>query len=309
MIRPIIALDLEIAGILRRGSRAGVRAANKVSVGALEGALADLYRLGVGDPVPVSAEHARGIAKLLEILRARCPAPTVAPSRPQAPVHVAVVGRPNVGKSSLVNAMVGAERVLVHEAPGTTRDSVDTTLVYEGRTYVLVDTAGIRRKGRVPEPLEKLAVVMALKSLERCQVALVVLDAAEGVTAQDAHIAGYADQAGRAAVLVVNKWDLVPKGLVTKADVVEQLRDRLPFLEHAPVSFTSAVRGEGVSDLFDTIDEGAAAFGRRVGTTEVTTTLRSAIERRPVSIAGVPLILKSAAQVSAAPPTFALRVT
>src|SRR3989449_8626036 len=110
------------------------------------------------------------------------------------------------------------------------------------------------------------------------------------------------------SVLVVNKWDLVPKGLVTKADVVEQLRDRLPFLEHAPVCFTSAVRGEGVSDLFDTIDEVAAAFGRRVGTTEVTTTLRSAIERRPVSIAGVPLILKSAAQVSAAPPTFALRV-
>ena len=302
------ALDAEIARVLRRTGRPVVLAANKVDGPAQEPGLADLYRLGVGEPVPVSSEHGRGVGELLELLRARIPEVSTPPPRPGAPVDVAVVGRPNVGKSSLVNAMVGAERVLVHEAPGTTRDAVDTTLVYEGRTYVLVDTAGIRRKGRVFEPLEKLAVVMALRSLERCHVALVVLDAAEGVTAQDAHIAGYADQAGRAAVLVVNKWDLVPKGLVTKADVVEQLRDRLPFLEHAPVCFTSAVRGEGVSDLFDTIDEVAAAFGRRLGTTEVTTTLRSAIERRPVSIAGVPLILKSAAQVSAAPPTFALRV-
>ena len=302
------ALDLEIAGILRRGSRTVVLAANKIDVDALEGALADLYRLGVGDPVPVSAEHARGIAKLLEILRARCPAPTVAPSRPQAPVHVAVVGRPNVGKSSLVNAMVGAERVLVHEAPGTTRDSVDTTLVYEGRTYVLVDTAGIRRKGRVQEPLEKLAVVMALKSLERCQVALVVVDASEGVAAQDAHIAGYANEAGRAAVVVVNKWDLVPRGLVRKAEVVEQIRERLPFLDYAPVCFTSATRAEGIPELFDTIAQVAAEARRRIPGGAVTEALRAAIARRPASLRGDPLTIQSASQVAVGPPTFALRV-
>jgi len=302
------ALDAEIARILRRTGRPVVLAANKVEGPTQEPGLADLYRLGVGEPMPVSAEHGRGVGELLEVLRARVPASPTPPPRPGAPVDVAVVGRPNVGKSSLVNAMVGAERVLVHEAPGTTRDAVDTTLVYEGRTYVLVDTAGIRRKGRVHEPLEKLAVVMALQSLERCQVALVVVDAAEGITAQDTHIAGYADQAGRAIVLVVNKWDLVPKGLVTKANVIEQLRDRLPFLEHAPVCFTSAVRGDGVRDLFGTIDEVAAEFGRRVGATEVTETLRTAIERRPVSLGGVPLVLQGASQVSAAPPTFALRV-
>ena len=302
------ALDTEIARVLRRTGRPVVLAANKVEGPAQEAGLADLYRLGAGEPVAISAEHGRGVAELLEVLRARAPQSFAAPARLGAPAHVAVIGRPNVGKSSLVNAMVGAERVLVHEAPGTTRDAVDTTLVYEGHSYVLVDTAGIRRKGRVHEPLEKLAVVMALRSLERCQVALVVLAASEGITAQDAHIAGYADQAGRATALVVNKWDLVPRGLVRKAEVVEQLRDRLPFLEHTPVCFTSAVRGEGVPELFDTIDKVAAEFGRRVGPAEVTATLRAAIERRPVSVGGVPLALQSASQVSAAPPTFALRV-
>jgi len=238
------ALDIEIARILRRGGRAVLLAANKVDAAAQEGAMADLYRLGFGDPIPVSAEHGRGIAELLEMLRERCPAPAAPASRTETTVHVAVVGRPNVGKSSLVNAMVGAERVLVHAEPGTTRDAVDTTLVYEGRTYVLVDTAGIRRKGRVLEALEKLAVVMALKSLERCQVALVVVDASEGIASQDAHIAGYSNDAGRAAVVVVNKWDLVPGGMVRRAEVVEQIRDRLPFLDYAPVCFTSATKPE-----------------------------------------------------------------
>jgi GTP-binding protein len=302
------ALDLEIARILRRGGRAVVLAANKVDAAAQEGGLADLYRLGFGEPVPVSAEHGRGGAELLEILRARCPTPAAPAARTDVPVHIAVVGRPNVGKSSLVNAMVGAERVLVHEAPGTTRDAVDTTLVYEGRTYVLVDTAGIRRKGRVQEPLEKLAVVMALKSLERCQVAVVVVDASEGVAAQDAHIAGYANEAGRAAVVVVNKWDLVPRGMVRKAEVVEQIRDRLPFLDYAPVCFTSATHSEGIPELFDMIAQVAAEARRRIPGSAVTEALRAAVARRPASLRGDPLTIQSASQVAVEPPTFALQV-
>lgn len=305
------ALDLEIATILRRAERPIVLVANKVDAGGQEGALGELYRLGFGEPLPVSAEHGRGVAEMLEVVRAAGPERSrgrLGEPISHAATKIAVVGRPNVGKSSLVNAMVGDERVLVHAEPGTTRDAVDTPFRRDGRPYVLIDTAGIRRKGRVNEPLEKLAVVMALKSLERSQVAVLVLDASEGLTAQDAHIAGYAHEAGRATVIAVNKWDLVPHGLVRKAEVVDQVRDRLPFLDYAPICFTSAVAGEGLGDLFAAIDDVAVGARQRVPANEVAATLQEALARRPVSIAGVPLTLQSATQVSVEPPTFALRV-
>ena len=301
------ALDLEIARLLRKANKPVVLVANKIDDQGQESALADLYRLGVGEPLGVSAEHGRGVAEMLETLRERAPAPT-APAGGKRPVAIAVIGRPNVGKSSLVNAMVGSERVLVHDQPGTTRDAVDTPFVYEGRPYVLVDTAGIRRKGRVTEVLEKLAVVMALKGLERSQVALLVMDASEGLAAQDAHIAGYAHEAGRAVVVVVNKWDLVPRGMVRKAEVVEQVRDRLPFIDYAPLCFTSATEGEGLRELFETIDRVAAQAQRRVPADEVTAVLRQALDRRPVSVGGMPLTIQSASQVSVGPPTIAVRV-
>jgi GTP-binding protein len=303
----VTGLDAEIARVLRRSDRPVVLVANKVDTGGLESAVAELYRLGFGEPVPVSAEHGRGVAELLEVARARAPRDS-APPAPRGAVHLAVIGRPNVGKSSLVNTMLGAERVLVDAAPGTTRDAVDTAFEHGGRPYVLVDTAGIRRKGKVSEALEKLSVVMALRSLERCQVALLVMDASEGLTAQDAHIGGYAHEAGRAVVLVVNKWDLVPPGMIRKAEVVDQLRERLPFLDYAPVCFTSATEGQGVGELFDTVNATAAAAQRRIPPGEVTTTLRQAIERRPISVAGEALTLQSAAQVAVGPPTFALKV-
>jgi GTP-binding protein len=305
----LTALDLELARTLRRANRPVLLVANKIDSGGRDDLTAELYRLGFGDPLSVSAEHGRGVFEMLEVARERAPAPGAPAAGGEAPVHIAVIGRPNVGKSSLVNAMVGSDRVLVDAAPGTTRDAVDTPFVRAGRAYVLVDTAGIRRKGRVSEALEKLAVVMARKSLERCQVALVVIDASEGIAAQDAHIAGYAEAAGRATVLVVNKWDLVPPGMVRKAEVVEQLRDRLPFLDYAPVCFTSAVRGGGLEELFEAIDLVAAEARRRPPGGEILQTLRAAVERRPISIGGAAFSIQSAAQVAVGPPTFALRVS
>ncbi|MCI0547213.1 MAG: ribosome biogenesis GTPase Der [Candidatus Rokubacteria bacterium] len=298
--------DLEIARTLRKSGRPVLAVANKVDGPAAEAAIGECHRLGFSHVLPVSAEHGRGVAELLEAARAVAPEPLVDATPVGA--RVAIVGRPNVGKSSLVNAVLGHARVLVHEAPGTTRDPVDTPLTFRGRPYVLVDTAGIRRKGRVTEALEKLAVVMALRSLERAQVAVLVVDASEGTTAQDAHIAGYAHEAGRALVVAVNKWDLVPPGTVQKADVVGQIYDRLPFLDYAPICFLSAVRGAGLHDLFDQIDRVKAASERRIAAGEILTVLRQAVERRPMSAGGLALRIQSAQQVATAPPTFAIRV-
>ena len=300
------ALDLEIARILRRSQHPVLLAVNKIDGGGQETAAADFYRLGFAAVQQVSAEHGRGVAELLETARSLAPEPVVE-TAPEG-TRVAIIGRPNVGKSSLVNAVLGEERVLVHAAPGTTRDAVDTPLTFRDRRYLLIDTAGIRRKGRVTEVLEKLAVVMALKSLERCDVAVLVMDASEGVTSQDAHIAGYAHDAGRAIVLAVNKWDLVPSGLVGKAEVTAQIHERLPFLDYAPICFTSAVTKLGLRDLFDTVDQVAAEARKRLQPGDLLTIFRQALERRPTSSGGVPIRVHSVQQVAVSPPTFAVKV-
>ncbi len=300
------ALDLEIARILRRSQHPVLLAVNKVDGGGQETASADFYRLGFAAVQQVSAEHGRGVAELLETARSLAPEPLVETS-PEG-TRVAIIGRPNVGKSSLVNAVLGEKRVLVHEAPGTTRDAVDTPLTFRDRRYLLIDTAGIRRKGRVTEVLEKLAVVMALKSLERCDVAVLVMDASEGVTSQDAHIAGYAHDAGRAIVLAVNKWDLVPSGLIGKAEVTAQIHERLPFLDYAPICFTSAMTKLGLRDLFDTVDQVAAEARKRLQPGELLAIFRQALERRPMSSGGVPIRVHSVQQVAVSPPTFAVKV-
>jgi len=302
----LTTLDAEIGRVLRRSGRPVVLAANKIEGTAQEAELGDAYRLGFGEVQSISAEHGRGVAELVDVLRERAPASEAEPGA--GGLRVAIVGRPNVGKSSLVNAVLGEPRVLVHDAPGTTRDAVDTPVTFVGQPYVLIDTAGIRRKGRVTEALEKLAVVMALRGLERCDVAVVMVDASEGVTAQDAHIAGYAHEAGRALVIAVNKWDLVPHGLVEKADVVGQVKDRLPFADYAPVCFTSALRGEGLEDLFGTVSQVGAEARRRLNGSELLTAVRQAVERRPTSWGGIPFRVHSIQQVGVAPPTFALRV-
>jgi len=302
----VTPLDQEIARTLRRSQRPVLLVANKMEAPGQEAQLGEFFKLGFPELFPISAEHGRGVSELLEALRRRAGHPQGAPE-PEG-VRVAIIGHPNVGKSSLINALLGTDRLLVHEAPGTTRDAVDTPFSFRGRHYLLIDTAGIRRKGRVTEPLEKLAVVMALKSLRRCQVAVLLVDATEAVTAQDARIAGYAQEAGRAIVVAVNKWDLVPPGTLRRADVVNQIRDRLPFLDYAPVAFTSAVTGLGLTDLFDLVDQVAEEATKRLAPALVTKTLAQAMARQPITPGGIPLTLHSASQVATAPPTFVIRV-
>jgi GTP-binding protein len=305
----ITALDDEVARLLRRVPRPVLLVANKVDTAAREQELADVHRLGMGSVFAVSAEHGRGVSELLEAISALLPGPRETAEEDETPaVRVAVVGRPNVGKSSLVNAIAGEERVVVHAQPGTTRDAVDTQVTVNGRSYVLVDTAGLRRKGRTVEALDKLAAVMARRSLERSDLALVTLDAGEGVTTQDARIAGYAETAGRAVVLVVNKWDLV-ESADRAPDLVRALRERLPFLSHAPVVFTSAQLGTGLDQLFQTIDHVAAEYAKEIPTAELNRVLTAAFARRPPGgVRGKTLRLFYATQIGTRPPTFLLFV-
>jgi GTP-binding protein len=301
-------LDEEVARLLRRVAKPVLVAVNKVEGPGQASGVAEAHRLGMEPVLPVSAEHGRGVAELIEALAARLPGPREPCGESQPPIRLAVVGRPNVGKSSLVNAIAGQERVVVHPEPGTTRDAVDTPVTVRGRPYVLVDTAGLRRKGRTQAPLDKLAAVMARRSLERCDLALVVLDAAEGVTTQDARIAGYAEAAGRGVVLVVNKWDLVQEADRAPA-LVQALRERLPFLAHAPVVFTSARTGSGLDALFGTIERVAAAYARQVSTSELNRVVATATARRPpAGVHGKTLKIYYATQTATRPPTFLLFV-
>ena len=301
-------LDEEVARLLRRVSKPVLVAVNKVDARGHEIAAAEAYGLGMDPVLPVSAEHGRGVAELIEALAMRLPAPPSSAAEETGPLRIAVVGRPNVGKSSLVNAIAGQDRVVVHAEPGTTRDAVDTLVTVEGRPYILVDTAGMRRKGRTEGALDKLSAVMARRSLERADLALVVIDAGEGVTTQDARIAGYAEAAGRAVVLVVNKWDLV--GAVDRApELVRALRERLPFLSHAPIVFTSARAGSGIHDLFETIDRVAAEYAKEISTGELNRALTAAVERRPpAGVHGKTLKIYYATQTGTRPPTFLLFV-
>ncbi|HEY7302818.1 MAG TPA: ribosome biogenesis GTPase Der, partial [Bryobacteraceae bacterium] len=244
---------------------------NKIDTKAREDLVPEFYSLGLGDPFPISAEHKLGLGELLDHVTAPFAQPELEPNAAEEDkkrrIKVAIIGRPNVGKSTMLNALVGSERAIVSPVAGTTRDAVDEA-VEEGNTlYRFVDTAGIRRKGKTHEMTEKLSVVMARRHIRMANVVLLMLDATEGVVASDATIAGYAHAEGRAVILVVNKWDAAEgKG---KRAFTEAIRDQLKFLDYAPIIFASAKNGEGIRRIMSTIRRCFDAASQRIGTGEL----------------------------------------
>lgn len=300
--------DRVVADLLRRAGKPVLVVANKVDCFYPPPVLGEFYALGMGEPVPVSAAQGLNTGDLLDEIVARLPEK---PSEtvPAEALRVAVVGRPNVGKSSLVNAILGAERVIVSEIPGTTRDAVDTPFRRGEKSYILVDTAGIRRKSRIEMPVERYSVLRARKAIERARVAVLVLDAVEGVTAQDQRIAGMIEEAGRAVVVAVNKWDLVPPERKNAATYREAVREELDFVGYAPIVFTVATTGKGVGQLLDAVDVAAANATRRVPTAELNALLEEATLRNPPpQVGGKRLKIYRATQVAINPPVFLLYV-
>jgi GTP-binding protein len=305
----VTALDREIAQLLHRRARPVIAVANKVDGPSVEPLLHDLYTLGLGDPVGVSAEHGLGISDLLDRLAGTLSALPEAVADDEGPhaVRIALVGRPNVGKSSVLNRVLGEERVMVSDVPGTTRDVVDTLVERDGRHYRLLDTAGLRRRGRPSVTAEVLSVAVARNSIRRADVVVLILDASEDFAAQDAHIAGYAHEAARPLVIVVNKWDLVADREEAAKSWRDTIRGRLGFARHAPVVFASAVTGQRVEKFLEHADELYAAAGRRVPTPELNRWLEDVARAEQASPArGRSVKLLYVTQVGVRPPRFVL---
>jgi len=304
--------DAEIAGRIRPLGKPAILVVNKID--GVKGGSPDsaFYELGFDEVHVVSASHGDGVPELLAGIRARLPFHRTQEEaeihEPSEELRFAMIGRPNVGKSSLANRLLGYERSLVSEVAGTTRDTVDTVFHVDDRIYRLIDTAGIRRKGKTHEGAEKLSILKAKQAMARADVSLLLIDAVEGVTHQDAVIAGYAQEAGAAVVLVVNKWDLVDKDTFTAIEFEEKLRHDLGFLQHSPMIFISALTGQRVTKLFTIIHEVAAAHAKRVATGKLNQFLRDSVERMsPPAVDGKLPKLYFMTQVGTRPPSFVIK--
>lgn len=304
----ITAADRDVADILRRTSRPVVVAANKADNEERRLAAPEFYELGLGEPFPISALHGTGTGDLLDAIVAQIPE---VPEEPDTgAVRIAIVGRPNVGKSSLLNALLREERAIVSPIPGTTRDAIDTEMTWEGEKIVLIDTAGIRRRGKVESGVEKYSVLRAINAIERADVALLVVDATAGVTAQDAHVAGFILDAYKSVAVIVNKWDAIPeKDSTTILDHTENVRNQLHFLDYVPVLFISALTRQRVERVVPLALGIAAQRKARIPTGELNRLVREAMGEHPApNRHGKQLKFYYATQAETAPPTFVIFV-
>jgi len=298
--------DIEIAEMLRQVDKPVFYLVNKVDGEKQEAETVDFYTLGIDKFYTLSAEHGRGVNDLVDDLMELLP-PAPEETDQETEIRMAIVGRPNVGKSSLTNRLLGYERVVANPVAGTTRDSIDTPFTYNQNRYVLIDTAGIRRKGKISQNLEKYSAITALKAMDRAHIVLMVIDAADGVTDQDLAVAGYAYEKGRAVILVVNKWDLPEKDDQTMGKFIAEVERRFKYLPFAPVLFVSALTGQRVSKIMSKVEEVAAEFNRRIPTSLLNQGLEEFVSKHPPSMAGTQRIkFYYAAQSAVRPPSFVL---
>lgn len=297
-------VDQDIALQLRKSNKRVVLVVNKAEAGNGGLDMSPVYRLGFGEPYLISAEHGQGVGDLLDALLKDLPeAPT--PLEEERGVQIAMVGRPNVGKSSLINRILGQRRLLVDNAPGTTRDAIDSVIRVNARSYTLIDTAGMRKSRQISESLEKAAVTMALRHIERCDVAVLLLDAVAGVGAQDTHIATCIERRGKACIIALNKWDAVEKTSQTYDSLVQMIQETMPFFSHVPIISLSALTGQRVVKLFPLIDTVFAEARRHVPTSQLNEFLQTVTRQHPAPLyRGRPVKFAFLVQTVALPPTF-----
>ena len=303
----LVDADFQVASMLRKAHKPIVLVVNKVdNFKKMETEVYEFYNLGLGDPVPISASGRQGIGDMLDAVSAHFNPADADAAEDERP-HIAVVGKPNVGKSSLINKLIGENRVIVSDIAGTTRDAIDTPVKRNGKEYVFIDTAGLRRKSKVKEDIERYSIIRTVAAVERADVVVLMIDATEGVTDQDTKIAGIAHERGKGMIIAVNKWDAVEKTDKTMNEFTKDIRNKLVFLNYAELIFISAQTGQRLQKLYDTIDAVIENHAMRIATGVLNEILSEAVAmKQPPSDKGKRLRLYYITQVSVKPPTFVI---
>jgi ribosome-associated GTPase EngA len=301
--------DAEVAKLLRQSKKQVVLAINKADTPKQEIEIYDFYNLGIGEPIPISAANHINLGDLLDAIVAKFPVDASSGEAEEDVIKVAIIGRPNVGKSSIFNNLVGETRSIVSDIAGTTRDAIDTPVTTDGQNFLFIDTAGMRRKGKIDEPIERYSIIRALRAVDRSDVVLIVINAIEGVTEQDKKIAGYAHEAGKGIVLVVNKWDLYEKDNTSTLRFTEMLRQELIFMQYVPVVYVSALTQQRIHRLPEVIKFVAEQNAMRISTSVLNQVITDAVAiSAPPAEKGKRLKILYATQVKIKPPTFVIFV-